>query len=181
MVRKKVFVVGFALMLSAIQVQAAPKCDLTGSYGYVYDGVSYDNGEAVEIAETGTFSVGTKSCGPNEICGKAKATFRFPNFVLPGPTGEPAYTGPLWALIQLDFTGASGAISVDSDDPCQGDVDFLATGKVIKSSPVDLAEVTLFVDQQRSIAYTVSGIEEQFVDLISTSPGSVLAGTAKEQ
>lgn len=175
MVREKVFIIGFAFMLSAIQVQAATKCDLTGSYGYVYDGVSYDNAGAVEIAETGTFSVGSKSCGSNEICGKAKATFRFPNFVLPG------YSGPLWALMQLDFTGASGAISVDSDDPCQGNVDFLATGTVIKSSPVDLAGVTLFVDQQRSIAYTVSGIEEQFIDLISASPGSILAGTAKEQ
>jgi hypothetical protein len=175
MIKHQVYLVSFAFMLGAAQVQAAPKCDLNGSYGYVYDGVSYDNGGAVEIAETGTFSVGSKSCGSNEICGKAKATFRFPNFVIHG------YSGPLWALIQLDFTGASGAISVDSDDPCQGDVDFLATGTVIKSSPVDLGEFTLFVDQPRSIAYTISGIEEQFIDLISTSPGSVLAGTAKEQ
>jgi len=172
MVKNKVFFVGFAFMLGAMQVQAGLKCNLNGSYGYVYDGVSYDNGEAVEIAETGSFSVGSKLCGPDEICGRAKATFRFPNF--PG-------IGPLWALIQLDFTGASGAISIDPVDPCQGSVDFLATGTVIKSTPVDLAGVTLFVDQERSIAYTVSGIEEQTVDLISTSPGSVLAGTAKEQ
>jgi hypothetical protein len=174
MIKGEVFLVGIVLMLAGMQMQAAPKCNLNGSYGYVYDGVSYgDGGSAVEIAETGTFAVGSKACGPDEICGKAKATFRFPSFTI----GQ--YNGPLWALIQLDFNGASGSISVDPVDPCQGSVDFLATGTVIKSTPVDLAGVTLFVDQVRSIAYTVGGSEGEIVDLISTSPGSVLAGTAK--
>jgi hypothetical protein len=61
-------------------------------------------------------------------------------------------------------------------------VDFIAQGTVIKSSSQFLPPDTpLIVDQARSLAFTVSGIEEQTVDLISTSPGSVLAGTAKEQ
>jgi hypothetical protein len=174
MMKGKIAVFSFAALIWGMQVQASIKCDLEGSYGYVYDGVSYDGGgPGVEIAETGSFSVGSESCGANELCGTAKATFRFPDF---------GGVGPVWVLLQLDFVGETGAVAVDPFYPCQGTIDFLATGTVIKASPEVLPpEFVLFTNAERSIAYTVSGVKEQIVDLISTSPGSVLAGTAKQQ
>jgi len=153
---------GIVLALGAVAPHAqAAGCDLKGEYGYVYDGVSYDGGAAVEIAETGSFVVDAKT---GSVTGTAKATFRFPQ--------------SLWVLLRIDFAGDPGAVEV-SADPCQGIVNFKATGTVLKSSPSGLEGVSLFADQPRSIAYTVSGKAEQFVDLISTSAGSVLSGTAK--
>lgn len=169
MKKSKILAGSIVLALSAVGTNLqAGQCDLKGSYGYVYKGYSYDSAGPVEIAETGAFSVDTKSLA---ITGTAKATFRFEQF---------GNIGPLWALVQLDFSSLPGGIEVGAD-PCQGVVNFLATGTVLNSSPVNLAGLTLFVDQERSIAYTVSGLDPQFVDLISTSPGSVIAGTAKAQ
>jgi len=176
MIKANVLAVAMTCILGATQLQAGEKCDLDGAYGYVYQGASYDGAEAVEIAETGSFSVGKSLCGSAELCGTAKATFRFPSFTIDG-----VYSGPLWALIQLDFEGLDHAISADIEDPCQGTIAFEATGTVIKSEPVDLPGFPLFSAQERSIAYTISGKDGEIVDLISTSPGSVLSGTAKAQ
>jgi hypothetical protein len=159
----------FGGLLTSIQVPAADDCKPRGSYGYVYNGVSYDNGAAVEIAETGFFR--TYGCDVGELCGHAKATFRFPH--------SQAVGGALWVLLDLDFD--NGEVQASGVGDCTGTVEFLATGTVLQSQPTGLEGQTLFTDQHRSIAYTVSGALNGQVDLISTSPDSILAGTAHRQ
>lgn len=156
-------------LITSMQALSFDSCQIKGSYGYGYSGVSYDNGSAVEIAETGSFR--TNDCNHGELCGQAKATFRFPHF--------PSVGGPLWVLLELNFD--NGNIQVSDTDNCAGTVEFLATGIVLQSNPGGLEGVTIFTNQARSIAYTVSGALGGQVDLISTSPGSILSGKATKQ
>jgi hypothetical protein len=143
------------------------KCRLSGSYGYLYNGTAYPGNVAVPLTETGFFEVRN-----GRFSGEGTLAFYFPTF-----NG----LGPLALLIREEQT--HGIVTEDPMIRCAGSVDFLATSTVIETSDPDLVPVgaNLFVNEPRSIAYTISGKRNEVVDVVSTSLGTIASGTARKQ
>jgi hypothetical protein len=143
-------------------------CLLGGSYGYVYNGTSSTATGPLSLTETGVLSVDR---GGN-LSGEGTLAFQFANF-----GGQ----GPLWLLLRE--VQSNGVVTPDTNTPCTGTVEFVATATVIKTSNAALVPegVVLFADSPRSIAYTISGAKNELVDFVSTSPGTIASGTAHRQ
>ncbi|MGR8930990.1 MAG: hypothetical protein ACU836_10135 [Gammaproteobacteria bacterium] len=144
-------------------------CNLHGTYGYLYNGTSYTGAGSVPLTETGVFTIEKDG----SFSGEGTLAFHFSDF---GGTGS-----PLWLLIHE--VQVSDVAIQDTNNTCTGNIQFLATGTVIKTSNPNLVQegTVLFVDSPRSIAYTISGSENETVDMISTSPGTVASGVAHPQ
>ncbi len=159
-----------ALSLASLSVFADSEstCRLAGSYGYLYSGNSYTAAGPLPLAETGVLTVDSSG----SVSGEATLTFQFSNF---------AGKGPLWLLLREVQT--NGVNTPDINNPCKGNVDFLATATVIKTSNSSILPegVVLFANNPRSIAYTISGLQNEVVDLISSFAGTVAYGTAHKQ
>ena len=157
------------LAFSSLPVFAdmSSECRLEGSYGYLYNGTSQMSAGSLTLTETGVFGLGNG--GPD---GVGALTFQFANF---------AGKGPLWLLLRE--VQSNSIVTPDENTPCTGTIDFLSTATVIKTSnPSLIPEGTvLFTNSPRSIAYTISGLKNEIVDLISTSPGTIASGTAHKQ
>jgi hypothetical protein len=163
------------LLVSAVSFTALPAfsadaqtCVLNGSYGYVYNGTSYPESGTASLVETGVF----KSDANGGFSGEGTLAFQYSNF-----NGK----GPLWVLVRDEQS--NGTVTPDTNNPCTGTVSFSSTGTVLKTSNPDLVAVgaVLFTDLSRSSAYTISGQNNEIVDVISTSPGTVASGTAHKQ
>ena len=143
-------------------------CHLAGSYGYLYSGNSYTATGPLPLAETGVLTV--DSIG--NVSGEATLAFQFSNF---------GGKGPLWLLLRE--VQSNGVITPDMNNPCKGSLDFLATATVIKTSNSSILPegVVLFANTPRSIAYTISGLNNEVVDLIGSFPGTIASGTAHKQ
>ncbi|MEQ6341689.1 MAG: hypothetical protein M3A44_08535 [Gammaproteobacteria bacterium] len=159
-----------ALSLNSLPVSADMNraCRLDGSYGYLYNGTSYMPTGTLSLTETGILSAGNSG----NLGGEGILVFQFSNF-----SGK----GPLWLLLREVQSG--GVVTPDTNIPCAGVINFVATATVIKTSnPAIVPEGTvLFANSPRSIAYTISGSKNEVVDIISTSPGTVASGVAHKQ
>lgn len=144
------------------------KCILTGSYGYSFTGTSFTPLGAAPFTETG-FLVADENGG---ISGKGSLTFFFADF---------AGNGPLWLLV--DETQSGGEVLVNEDAPCTGEVAFLSTAVVVKTSNPLLMPVgsIFYQDSPRSVAFTISGLKDEVVDFISTSPLTIAVGNGRKQ
>ncbi|MEQ1531070.1 MAG: hypothetical protein ABL925_17280 [Methylococcales bacterium] len=162
-------VASLALSVSPVNADANKTCRLAGAYGYLYNGASFQaDASSMPLTETGVFTVQNNG----SWLGEGTMALQFTDF-----SGK----GPLWLLVKEVQSG--GVATADSNNPCFGVMTFTATATVIKTSnSAILPEGTvLFSDKPRSIAYTISGQNNDIVDLISTSPGTVASGTAHKQ
>lgn len=143
-------------------------CKLEGSYGYLYNGNSYSAAGTVPLTETGELVIDENG----NLSGEGTLAFQFSNF-----GGQ----GPLWLLMREVQT--NGTVIPDGNNPCTGKFEFVATATVLKTSNPALVPVgtVLFTNSPRSIAYTVSGLKHEIIDLVSTSPGTIASGTAHKQ
>jgi hypothetical protein len=145
-------------------------CVLSGDYSYVFNGTSFNPPPlgTVPFTETGVFKIKSN----NELTGKSDLIFQFADF---------SGTGPLW--IQVSEEQTSGQITQDEKFACLGTVGFLATGTVIQTSnPAVMPEGTvLYVDLPRSLSYTISGNDNQNINLVFTSMGMMASGTGHRQ
>ncbi|WP_289019411.1 hypothetical protein [Desulfobacter postgatei] len=141
---------------------------LLGSYGYIYNGTSYNHNGLVPFTETGVIIIDDDG----SLSGEGTIAFYYSDFY-----GH----GPLWLLIHE--VQSDGMITQDPNNPCMGNIEFKATGTVIKTSNSELVAEgnVLFSDSIRSIAYTISGKKQEIVDMVSTSPGTIASGTAHKQ
>jgi hypothetical protein len=143
---------------------------LSGKYSYVFNGTSFSPPPfgTVPFTETGVFKINSN----NDLNGKSDLIFQFPDF---------SGTGPLWLLVSE--TQTSGRIIPDTDFACFGAVNFLATATVKDSSnPVIIPVGTiLYVDLPRSLSYTISGSNNENINLVFTSKGMMASGTGHKQ
>lgn len=142
---------------------------LLGSYGYIYNGTSYTDTGPITFTETGFIIIDDDG----SLSGEGTIAFYFSDF-----NGKKS---PLWLLIHEEQS--FGMITQDPNNPCMGNIEFKATGTVIKTSNSELVPegTVLFSDSIRSIAYTISGKKQEIVDMVSTSPGTIASGTAHKQ
>ena len=158
------------LLLTSLPVFADSDqaCRLAGSYGYLYTGNSYSAAGPLPLAETGVLAVDSSG----SVSGEATLAFQFSNF---------AGKGPLWLLLREVQT--NGVNTPDANNPCKGSLEFFTTATVIKTSNSSILPegVVLFANTPRTIAYTISGLKNEVVDLISSFPGTVASGTAHKQ
>ena len=143
-------------------------CRPEGSYGYLYNGTSQGQAGPLTLTETGAFTIDKRGA----VSGEGILAFQFSNF---------AGHGPLWLLLRE--VQSNGAVTRDISQPCMGTLDFLGTATIIKTSNPALMPVgrILFANLPRSVEYTVSGLKNEILDLISTSPGTIASGTAHKR
>ena len=137
---------------------------LQGSYGYSYTGTSYTPDGVMSLAQTGVFTVDASS----HFSARATLAGQFPTF---------RNQGPLWLLMH---EVSQGVVTSDTDNPYTGTVTYTATVTIITTSDSNLVPegTVIEVNTSRSSVYTISGPNQETVEIISTSPGTIATGTA---
>ena len=163
------------LFVAALSLNSLPAfadadhgCRLDGSYGYLYNGTSYTP-LPVPLTQTGVFTIGENG----KLNGEGILALYYADF---------HNAGPLWLLVHEVESRDKDAVT-PSSNPCTGTISYYSTLTVIETSnQILVPEGTVLLNNApRSNAYTISGPDNNTVDLISTSPGTIASGTAHKQ
>lgn len=155
-------VVAVALWTSDAYARGSDSCNIAGTYSYRYEGTS--NG-SLQINEIGRSTI-TRS---GDFTSIGTLHFFFPDF---------NEQGPLWLSLREEITGS---VVPNGDVPCSGEIEFLTTGTVLKSSNEQVVPVgTIFFENlPRSYAYTATTTKNGgIMHYSSTAPGTIATGTA---
>lgn len=176
------------LFIAALSLNASPvfaACQqLAGKFGYRYDGTLFSipspfpsnpslTATAV-VTENGAFTIGRSG----QLTGEGTVALRFSNFF--------GY-GPFWVLVSEKQL--QGVVTPRANDPCSGTIEYNSTFTVIDSSDTTLVPpgLTLTLNdvrnqpKPRTVAYVISGLWSENVEVINTDTDTIVSGTAHKQ